>query len=78
MHNTHEMICIETHRRSLEFCVEKSKTFGEVVAHICSNIGGDNIIWATCTALLVFPKYYKNAIKEYEKALQKAMIHLCR
>lgn len=58
-----------THKRALEFCDEKTKTFGEVVAHICSNVKGDNIIWATCTAPLVFPQNYKDAIRQYEKAL---------
>lgn len=24
-----------THKRALEFCDEKSKTFGEMVAHVC-------------------------------------------
>lgn len=62
---------VATHRRAPEFCDEKSKTFGEVVAHICSNVEGDNIIWATCTAPLVFPKHYKEAIGLYEKALKE-------
>ena len=58
-----------THKRSPEFCDEKSKTFGEVVAHICENVPGDDIIWATCTAPLVFPKHYREAIKLYYKAI---------
>ena len=59
-----------THKRALEFCDEKSKTFGEVVAHICANVDGDDILWATCTAPLVFPKQYKEAISLYYKALE--------
>lgn len=58
-----------THKRAIEFCDEKTKTFGEVVAHICENISGDHVIWATCTAPLVFPKHYKEAISLYFKAL---------
>lgn len=53
---------VMTHKRAVEFCDEKSKTFGEVVAHICENVPGDDILWATCTAPLVFPKHYKEAI----------------
>ena len=56
---------VMTHRRALEFCDEKTKTFGEVVAHICSNIPGDHIVWATCTAPLVFPKHYTNSNTNY-------------
>lgn len=58
-----------THKRAAEFCDEKTKTFGEVVAHICANVEGDDILWATCTAPLVFPKNYKEAIALYYKAL---------
>lgn len=60
---------VKTHQRAIEFCDEKTKTFGEVVAHICENVTGDDIIWATCTAPLVFPKHYKEAIQKYYEAL---------
>lgn len=60
----------KTHKRALEFCDEKTKTFGEVVAHVCENVKGDDILWATCTAPLVFPKHYKKAIEEYYIALE--------
>ncbi len=61
---------VYTHKRALEFCDEKTKTFGEVVAHICENVEGEHILWATCTAPLVFPKHYRKAIKEYHTALE--------
>ena len=61
---------VSTHKRAVEFCDEKSKTFGEVVAHIFENVDGDDILWATCTAPLVFPKQYKEAISLYYKALE--------
>lgn len=54
-----------THKRAAEFCDERSKTFGEVVAHICENVEGEDILWATCTAPLVFPKQYREAISLY-------------
>ena len=54
---------VDIHKRAIEFCDEKSKTFGEVVSHICENVSGDDILWATCTAPLVFPKQYREAIK---------------
>ena len=33
-------------------------------------VDGDDILWATCTAPLVFPKQYKEAISLYYKALE--------
>lgn len=57
------------HKRAPEFCDEKTKTFGEVVEHVCSNAPGDHIVWATCTAPLVFPKHYSEAISLYYEAL---------
>jgi len=59
-----------THKRSLEFSDEKTKSFGEVVQHIAESIEGDHILWATCTSPLVFPHLYKKAIKEYFLALE--------
>lgn len=59
-----------THKRSLEFCDEKTKSFGEVVRHIAESVEGDHILWATCTSPLVFPSLYKKAIKEYYLAIE--------
>ena len=61
---------VDIHKRAIEFCDEKSKKFGEVVSHICENVSGDDILWATCTAPLVFPKQYREAIKLYYQALE--------
>jgi len=58
------------HKRAKEYCDEKSKTFGEVVKHIAGSVDGDDILWATCTSPLVFPKDYKAAIADYYKALE--------
>lgn len=62
---------VMVHKRAPEFCDEKTKTFGEVMAHICQNVPGDGILWATCTAPLVFPKHYREAIAQYYKALDQ-------
>ena len=62
---------VTTHKRAIEFCDEKTKTFGEVVAHICENVSGDDILRATCTALLVFPKHYSEAIQLYYNAIEE-------
>lgn len=62
---------VDIHKRATEYCDEKTKTFGEVVKHICENVEGDHILWATCTAPLVFPNDYKNSIEKYFEALNK-------
>ena len=48
----------DTHKRMPEYCDEKTKSFGEVVAHICDSVEGEHIIWATCTSPLVLPENY--------------------
>lgn len=60
-----------THKRAIEYCDEKTKTFGEVVRHVAESVEGEHILWATCTAPLVFPKVYSKAINEYFPALEK-------
>ena len=60
----------DIHKRAPEYCDEKTKTFGEVVRHIVENVDGDDILWATCTSPLVFPKDYHEAIKAYYPALE--------
>ena len=61
---------VMTHKRSPEYCDEKTKSFGEVVRHVAENVEGTHILWATCTAPLVFPKVYRSAINEYFPALE--------
>lgn len=60
-----------THKRAVEYCDEKTRTFGEVVSHICKNIQGENVLWATCTSPLVVSEHYSEAIKVYLKELQR-------
>ena len=56
---------VEIHKRSIEYCDEETKSFGEVVSHIASSLSSEHLIWATCTAPLVQPEDYENAIKQY-------------
>jgi CMP-N-acetylneuraminic acid synthetase len=56
---------VEGHKRAPEYCDEKTKSFGEVVRHVAESIEGDHVLWATCTAPLVFPRLYQSAILEY-------------
>ncbi|MCL2096480.1 MAG: NTP transferase domain-containing protein [Oscillospiraceae bacterium] len=60
---------VKTHKRAIEYCDEKTKSFGEVVGHIAENVGGTHILWATCTCPLVFPETYSEAVKQYFIAL---------
>jgi len=59
----------KTHKRAIEYCDEQTKTFGEVVRHICENVEGTDILWATCTSPLVGPKLYRDAISAYFQGL---------
>lgn len=59
-----------THKRGIEFCDEKTKSFGEVVRHVAESVEGEHILWATCTSPLVFPPIYEKAISLYWKALE--------
>lgn len=60
----------DIHKRALEYCDEKTRSFGEVVRHIAENVEGEHILWATCTSPLVFPNDYRKAIKAYHEALE--------
>lgn len=62
---------VECHKRAPEYCDEKSKTFGEVVRHIAESVEGTNILWATCTSPLVFPKTYSEAINKYYEIMEQ-------
>ncbi len=62
---------VQLHKRSPEYCDEKTKSFGEVVRHVAESVDGEHILWATCTSPLVFPRTYKSAIAEYFPALEK-------
>lgn len=56
-----------THKRAFEYCDEKTKSFGEVVEHICRSVEADDILWATCTSPLVEPETYAMAIQKYRR-----------
>lgn len=60
---------VVTHKRSYEYCDEITKPFGEVVSHICRNVEGNHVVWATCTSPLVDYTDYDNAIEKYFDAL---------
>ncbi|MBI5690476.1 MAG: acylneuraminate cytidylyltransferase family protein [Verrucomicrobia bacterium] len=60
---------VATHKRDLAYCDEQTKTFGEVVRHVAESVSGEHILWATCTAPLVFPRLYRSAIRQYDRAL---------
>lgn len=62
---------VKTHKRPPEYCDEKSKSFGEVVAFICKAVEGEHILWAFCTTPLVFPEHYSKAIGLYLQNLDK-------
>ena len=54
-----------TQKRPIEYCDETSKTFGEVVEWVCSNLDGEHILWATCTSPLTDSAAYQSALSRY-------------
>lgn len=56
---------VKIHKRTIEYSDEKTKSFGEVVAKICSEINCDDVLWATCTSPMVTPQTYIKAIQLY-------------
>lgn len=62
---------VSVHKRAPEFCDEKTKTMGEVIAHICTNIESENIMWAPCTTPLISVDKYNAAIAEYYDMIEK-------
>lgn len=71
MLNMARYLHVDTHERAEEYCDEKTKSFGQVVRHICENVEGNHILWATCTAPLVSTKDYSEAINAYFEQLEK-------
>lgn len=62
---------VEAHKRAPEYCDEKTKSFGEVVAHCAQSVEGDHILWATCTCPLVSPETYSKSIYCYFYGLEE-------
>lgn len=58
-----------TQRRPPAYCDEKTKSFGEVVEWVASNLTGDHILWATCTSPLIKNSEYQQAIETYFEKL---------
>jgi CMP-N-acetylneuraminic acid synthetase len=60
---------VGVHKRSWEYCDEKTAPFGDVVKNVCQNVEGQHIIWALCTAPLIMPVHYREAIAVYKEKL---------
>jgi N-acylneuraminate cytidylyltransferase len=59
----------KTQKRPLEYCDEKTKSFGDVVEWVVSNLEGEHILWATCTSPLTDSADYQSAIEKYFEVL---------
>ena len=60
---------VNIHKRAIEFCDEKTKTFNEVVENIAQNIDCDTLIWAPCVCPLTESTSYEKAIDLYKKVV---------
>jgi len=55
-----------THKRSWEYCDEKTAPFGEVVKNVAEGVSGEHLLWVLCTAPCIMPEHYGEGIKHYE------------
>ena len=62
---------VKAHKRTIEYCDEKTKSFGEVVGHVAESVLGDHILWATCTSPLVTAETYSKGIDAYFYGLKE-------
>ncbi len=56
---------VNIHKRPDEYCDEVTRTYGEMIKYVCSEIKGDDILWTLCTNPLVSSSMYSKGIKEY-------------
>lgn len=62
---------VMTHKRPDEYCDEVTRSYGDMIKYVCSEIEGDDILWTVCTTPLVSPTLYSKAIKEYYDAMKQ-------
>jgi N-acylneuraminate cytidylyltransferase len=60
---------VKTQLRPIEYCDEKTKSFGDVVEYVAANMDGDHVLWATCTSPLTNSDDYEKAIQTYFEEL---------
>ena len=58
------------HKKNEGVSVARNFGVNKAIGQYILFVDGDDILWATCTAPLVFPKQYKEAISLYYKALE--------
>lgn len=54
-----------THRRPLEYCDDKTRSFNEVVEYVASNVEGDILMWTPCTCPMLMPESYRIALDSF-------------
>lgn len=54
------------HKRAVEYCDEKTKTFNEVVEHVVQAVSGDSVMWAPCVCPLTSISTYEKAVRIYK------------
>lgn len=69
--NDEQNVFVQVHKRSKEYCDEKTKSFNEVVEHIAKAVESDVIMWAPCVCPLTTIESYENAIENFIKYVYK-------
>lgn len=60
-----------THKRAIEYCDEKTKTFNEVVQNVAENVNGDILMWAPCVCPLTTTENYVAALNTFAEKVLK-------
>ena len=66
---------VKTHKRTSEYCDEKTQPFGAVVKHLCEAVDSENIIWTPVTAPLISYETYLKSLDIYEKYVLSNNVH---
>jgi len=56
-------------KRTAEWADEKTHTFGERVAHVCSLVEGETVLWSPLTSPLVTNAHYHAALELYKSVI---------
>ena len=59
------------HKRAIEYCDEKTKTFNEVVQNVAENVNGDILMWAPCVCPLTTIENYVAALNTFAEKVLK-------
>lgn len=64
---------VGTHLREIEYADEKTRSWGEVIAHVAENAcHGEHILWAPCVCPFCTEVHFTQALNKYEEVVLAA------